>query len=593
MNGNAPRRMADVRLGKDACFDAWLYNLFIDNNLVHDLNPHIVASPEQLKFMVAGGPGSVYLPCSDAMFALLCEPTMPRRLQKEYNRAWRILVRLVRSLVTDRMQRRALLLFCRYRFRSAVAQHTLLPPRLIKRMTNIVLAQGLGDGDPWRQRRHALNILQREILRSESVRTALEGMPVAPLPDTLEAARARLDACSLVRHLFLSAYTLELETAVPDRIFLEEEFHRAEQKAAELESYLDELASRPRTILYLCDADGGVVFDLAVVRKLLRMQHRVIFAVKDGFFFYAPTLDDVEEDPVLREELKQDYIVRDAHLSKNQLLRHLREHRLLVISDGTRERLNLYRVSISFSRAWKEADLILAKGWRSADMLLGTSCEFTRDILCYWHDGADMHLALRRHAPGVKKLTEQDVAAHADGIIARMQRFLAMTGLPEPEAEVLVQSRAMADFFEAAAAKADARKVANFILGPLLRELNARSLHVQDCAMTPEALAELVSIVDKGLISAKIANDIFADLMENGAMPEAYVKEKGLVQISDSSALEAAVDKVLADNPAEVEAFRGGKTKLISFFVGQVMRATRGKANPALVNELLAKKLAG
>ena len=81
--------------------------------------------------------------------------------------------------------------------------------------------------------------------------------------------------------------------------------------------------------------------------------------------------------------------------------------------------------------------------------------------------------------------------------------------------------------------------------------------------------------------------------MGNGAMPEAYVKEKGLVQISDSSALEAAVDKVLADNPAEVEAFRGGKTKLISFFVGQVMRATRGKANPALVNELLAKKLAG
>lgn len=176
---------------------------------------------------------------------------------------------------------------------------------------------------------------------------------------------------------------------------------------------------------------------------------------------------------------------------------------------------------------------------------------------------------------------------------ARMQRFITMTGLPEPEAEVLVQSRAMADFFEAAAAKADARKVANFILGPLLRELNARSLRVQDCAMTPEALAELVSIVDKGLISAKIANDIFADLMENGAMPEAYVKEKGLVQISDSSALEAAVDKVLADNPAEVEAFRGGKTKLISFFVGQVMRATRGKANPALVNELLAKKLAG
>ena len=83
----------------------------------------------------------------------------------------------------------------------------------------------------------------------------------------------------------------------------------------------------------------------------------------------------------------------------------------------------------------------------------------------------------------------------------------------------------------------------------------------------------------------------FGGLFSNGAMPEAYVREKGLGQISDSSALEAAVDAVIAANPAEVEAYKGGKTKLISFFVGQIMRATKGKANPALVNELLNKKL--
>ena len=151
-----------------------------------------------------------------------------------------------------------------------------------------------------------------------------------------------------------------------------------------------------------------------------------------------------------------------------------------------------------------------------------------------------------------------------------------------------------ADFFEAAAQKADPRKVANYVLGPLLRECNARNVPTGDparWAMKPEALAELVRIVDQGLISAKIANDIFGDLFSNGAMPEAYVREKGLGQISDSSALEAAVDAVIAANPAEVEAYKGGKTKLISFFVGQIMRATKGKANPALVNELLNKKL--
>ncbi|WP_374279537.1 Asp-tRNA(Asn)/Glu-tRNA(Gln) amidotransferase subunit GatB [Desulfovibrio sp.] len=176
----------------------------------------------------------------------------------------------------------------------------------------------------------------------------------------------------------------------------------------------------------------------------------------------------------------------------------------------------------------------------------------------------------------------------------RLARFVALAGLPEAEAEVLVQSRGLADFFEAAAAKADPKKVANFVLGPLLRECNTRGLSAADpaaWAMKPEALAELVALVDGGTISAKIANDIFGDIFELGVMPAAYVKEKGLVQISDTSALEAAVDEVIAANPAEVEAYRGGKTKLISFFVGQIMRATKGKANPAMVNELLAKKL--
>ena len=176
----------------------------------------------------------------------------------------------------------------------------------------------------------------------------------------------------------------------------------------------------------------------------------------------------------------------------------------------------------------------------------------------------------------------------------RLARFVAMAGLAEAEAEVLVQSRGLADFFEAAAAKADPKKVANFVLGPLLRECNTRGLNAADptaWAMQPDALAELVRLVDGGTISAKIANDIFGDIFEMGVMPEAYVKEKGLVQISDTSALEAAVDEVIAANPAEVEAYRGGKTKLISFFVGQIMRATKGKANPAMVNELLAKKL--
>ena len=118
-----------------------------------------------------------------------------------------------------------------------------------------------------------------------------------------------------------------------------------------------------------------------------------------------------------------------------------------------------------------------------------------------------------------------------------------------------------------------------------------RSAAVKDSALKPEALAELAKIVDGGLISAKIAQDIFSELYANGVMPEAYVREKGLVQVSDTSAIDAAVAEVIAENPAEAEAYKGGKTKLISFFVGQVMRKMKGKANPALVNEALGRLL--
>ncbi len=177
---------------------------------------------------------------------------------------------------------------------------------------------------------------------------------------------------------------------------------------------------------------------------------------------------------------------------------------------------------------------------------------------------------------------------------ARVERFVNDFALSLVDAETLCSEKALADFFEQAltfAPNIKANKVANLVLGPLLRELNAGEKSLKDVAMTPKALGELARIIDEGLISAKIANDSFAELFASGAMPEAWVKEKGLVQISDTSALEAAVDEIIAANPSEVEAYRGGKTKLISFFVGQVMRSTKGKANPALVNELLAKKL--
>ncbi len=175
---------------------------------------------------------------------------------------------------------------------------------------------------------------------------------------------------------------------------------------------------------------------------------------------------------------------------------------------------------------------------------------------------------------------------------ARRARFMTRWELPAPDADILIADRLLADFFEAAvAAYPRPRRIANLMTGPLLRELN-QGASLAESPFRPEALAELARIVDDGLISAKIASDIFPDLFAGGAMPESLVREKGLAQVSDTAAIDATVAAVLAENPAEAEAWKGGKTKLAGFFVGQVMRRMQGKANPALVNEAL-KRLTG
>lgn len=192
-------------------------------------------------------------------------------------------------------------------------------------------------------------------------------------------------------------------------------------------------------------------------------------------------------------------------------------------------------------------------------------------------------------------ITDQEMAAWRAEIPElphlRQQRFMAMTDLPEPEAEILVQNKAIADFFEEAAKLANPRKVANFILGPLSRFANeaAKPLDPRLWSMTPSHLAELVEVVDAGTISTKIANDIFADLLTTGKSPKDYIAEHALAQISDSTELESLVRECMANNPKETESLRAGKTKLMGFFVGQIMRATKGKANPGLVNSLVQK----
>lgn len=176
----------------------------------------------------------------------------------------------------------------------------------------------------------------------------------------------------------------------------------------------------------------------------------------------------------------------------------------------------------------------------------------------------------------------------------KFNRFLTEYSLPEYDADVLTSSRPLADYFEQCAQTCNnAKAAANWVMSELTRSLNDNGIAIEDSPVSPAQLAGLIKLIDGGTISGTIAKKVFEDLWKNGGEAAAIVEQQGLAQVSDTGAIETAIDQIMAANMGQVEEYRGGKDKVFGFFVGQVMKAMKGKANPAVVNDLLKQKLAG
>lgn len=174
---------------------------------------------------------------------------------------------------------------------------------------------------------------------------------------------------------------------------------------------------------------------------------------------------------------------------------------------------------------------------------------------------------------------------------AKKQRFIEKLGLTAYDAMVLCENKEVADFFEKAAAGHDAKKVANWMMSDFFAMLNKKHLEISQSPVSAENLGALVELISKEVISGKIAKDVFEIMSETGENPEKIVEEKGLKQVTDTSAIEAIIEKVIADNPDNVAAYKNGKTNLAGWFVGQTLKLSQGKANPQIVNKLVKEKL--
>ena len=192
--------------------------------------------------------------------------------------------------------------------------------------------------------------------------------------------------------------------------------------------------------------------------------------------------------------------------------------------------------------------------------------------------------------------TEEEIEAYRKGLPelpdTRRERYMEEFGLSAYDAGILTAARSMAEYFEACLADgADAKGAANWIMGDLAKNLNAEGKTIEESPVEAQRLAQMLKLIEKGTISSKIAKKVFAEMWTSSDAPEKIVEDKGLVQITDTKAIEAIVDAVIAANPKPVADYKSGNKKAVGALVGQVMKQSKGKANPQLVNQLLAEKL--
>ena len=421
----------ELRYGRDPYLDAWLLHFLTENNIEPSVKPAENAQQEQLRFMVDLDDDQVFVPCSDEMFENLLHTRMSEILRNEYREKWRVLVHLVRINIKDRYTRRKIFGLSRHKIRQVLHAPFLIPSRFLKQLLTIFMAMS-GVHDPLRTEKRLANKRAEDFMARPGMNQCLYACPDTTLGCTsIEHLRWELNLLELARlcRLSLRPAIWENPCSVADDPGFFADVCTAWPEFTEVMTRVMGPGSgqKPLKILFLPSSSGEIIFDLRFIRVLVRLGHKVIVALKEGFCLDSPVFWDVEHDSALERGLGEALLVENSRMSKNELLRVQRENPLVVISDGTRERLNLWRTSVTFARAWKEADLVMAKGFANHRRLVRNSHLFTRDVLCLYRDAeGNDRVAFKEKSPRVTKITESQVVAQADSIIARMRSARGM-----------------------------------------------------------------------------------------------------------------------------------------------------------------------
>jgi len=417
--------------------DAWVTAFFIENHLDHYSYPEMVATPEQVNFMVYPEEDMRYYPCSDRMFEAIIRRKSPVFLKKKYDEVLRKILALITNKIEDKYEKNYLMALVKIKFKHENRDDIMIPSRIEKRLLTIFINRTQIE-DPWMNEKALRNLRADAALRSESFSRALNHFESSDLPgsiNTLTKMKGTIEHLEITRLFSLMAERSIWESeAVADykkkdfinifkhvvkgngvsRLFNFLGIHRTKNSTKAIPG---------KKILWITNEAGEVMIDIAIISYLVKLGHKVIVVFKEGPLYTKVDFCDAQDDPVLNRELEGAYFITEKNLVKNDLVKILRsDNSIFAISDGTRERLNLLLTTKTFARIFKEVDTVISRGADQKRRFFDTHFQFTQDIYNI-SEGINKTVSITckpRH-PAVLKFSHTDLENKAKSIIQQME----------------------------------------------------------------------------------------------------------------------------------------------------------------------------
>ncbi len=419
------------KTGVDPEKDAWYTTCFIENHLDYYAFPEHVASPEQIRFMVYIEDNERFYPCSDHTFSRIMKQEKTPLIEAEYDKVLRKILRLIEHQIQDKKERDYIKALITIKYAHETRDGIMIPSRLEKRLFKIYLDRTQIE-DPRTSEKEERNRKTLTALQSEAFNEAidfLDDFSSLSRSDNIGALKEQMDFLKLQRLIFLSTENKLWETDKLSRFGFSDymDLFKRPISGNGYEPLKRFLSVREDTgtkkVLWLANEAGEVLFDLAIIKHLAQLGHKVIIAVKEGSLFEKVTFKDVEEDPSLNAELGDALEVKDKRLSKKSLAVLLKvDQNIIVVSDGTQETINLLMASTTFARIFKEVDAVITKGPEQCRRFFDTHFRFTQDIFNF-SKGEDGTVCIRykpKH-PNAVKFSHEELEERAEAIIQQVE----------------------------------------------------------------------------------------------------------------------------------------------------------------------------